>query len=512
MGHATARGDENRQPGPAVEVEGTLDNRYRIEAEIGSGGMSTVYLAFDQILERPVAIKVLASEISRDPSALERFRREARTVAQLSHPHVVMVIDAGEDKGRAYIVFEHVKGETLKDRIKRTGRLPISEAVAYAIEIGRALEVAHERQLVHRDVKPHNVLIDEEGRAKVTDFGIARNLEREARQLTGAGRVVGTTEYVSPEQALGHEVTGQSDVYSLGVVLYEMLIGEVPFKGKTSVDVAIKHVREGMPDVQKLRPEISAALAAVVERATAKEVENRYHSAREMVRDLEHVLTYEAARGGEPEGEATAVLRQLPGELAARRFLRRRLIRLLPFALTALALAIAAGIVIDKTSKDEGAPALSADLSTIRLGERDAADYDPLPGDGSENTASAPLVLDGDRKTVWETERYNSPDFGNIKDGVGIYLDAGGPVVARAMRVLTPVEGWTLDLYVANEVPKSVADWTRVGGGELDTLRKTFDLDTGSQRFRYYLLWVTELAKNPDGGFKVAVSELRLLG
>jgi hypothetical protein len=491
-------------------IESPLDGRYRIEAEIGSGGMATVYLAFDEILERPVAIKVLALEISRDPSALERFRQEARAVAQLSHPHVVMVIDAGEDKGRPYIVFEHIKGETLKDRIKRVGALPISEAVAYAIEIGRALEAAHERQLVHRDVKPHNVLIDEEGRAKVTDFGIARSLEGESRQLTGVGRVVGTTEYVSPEQALGHEVTGQSDVYSLGIVLYEMLTGEVPFKGKSSVDVAIKQVREGMPDVQKRRPEISAALAAAVERATAKEVENRYQSASELVRDLEHVLTYEAARTGEAEGEATAVLRALPGQPLGRS--RRRVIRVLVFALTALVLAIGAGLVINYAGKDEGAEPLPADLSTIRLGERDAIDYDPLPGDGRENTASAPLVLDGDRVSAWETERYNSADFGNIKDGVGIYLDAGRPVVARAMRVLTPVKGWTFDLYVANSVPKSVADWTRVGGGEMDAVRKTFDLDTGSQRFRYFLLWVTELAENPGGGFKAAVSELRLLG
>src|SRR5438132_6550399 len=253
-----------------------LSGRYRIEDEIGSGGMSTVYLAFDETLERPVAVKIMHSDISREPSQLERFRREARTVAQLSHPHVVMVIDAGEDQGHPYIVFAHVRGETLKERIRNEGALPIAEAVAYAVEIGRALEAAHERGLVHRDVKPQNVLIDEEGRSKVTDFWIARGLESE--QLTAAGRVVGTTDYVSPEQALGQEVTGQSDVYSLGIVLFEMLTGEVPFKGESGVSVAMKHVREGLPDVRRRRPEISAALAAVVERATAKELANRYGS------------------------------------------------------------------------------------------------------------------------------------------------------------------------------------------------------------------------------------------
>src|SRR5436189_5189247 len=178
-----------------------LSGRYRISDKLGSGGMSTVYCAFDETLEREVALKILHSDISSDPAALERFRREARTVAQLSHPHVVMVIDAGEDHGRPYIVFAHVRGETLKERIRRERALPIAESVAYAIEIGRALEAAHEQGLVHRDVKPQNVLIDEEGRAKVTDFGIALGLGGE--QLTAAGRVVGTTDYVPPGQAMG---------------------------------------------------------------------------------------------------------------------------------------------------------------------------------------------------------------------------------------------------------------------------------------------------------------------
>ena len=258
-----------------MTVIGTLiGERYRLEERIGSGGMSSVYRAFDPMLERWVAIKLMHRDISHDPDQLERFRREARTVAQLNHPHVVTVIDAGEDDGAPYIVFEYVEGETLKERIRRLGRLPVSEAVAYAIEIGRALEAAHASKLVHRDVKPQNVLIDRDGRAKVTDFGIARSLE--AQGLTATGRVLGTTDYVSPEQALGHEVTGQSDIYSLGIVVYEMLTGETPFKADTQVAVAMRHVRDPLPDVQRRRPEISASLAAVVERATAKETQNRY--------------------------------------------------------------------------------------------------------------------------------------------------------------------------------------------------------------------------------------------
>src|SRR6478672_3556180 len=239
--------------------------------------MSTVYRAFDTVLERCVAIKLMHRPLANDSDQLERFRREARAVAQLNHPHIVGVIDAGEDDGAPFIVFEFVEGETLKDRIRRNGRLAVPEAVAYAIEIARALGAAHAQGIVHRDVKPQNVLVDEEGTAKVTDFGIARTLDQEG--LTADGRVLGTTDYVSPEQALGHAVTGQSDLYSLGIVLYEMLTGDVPFRGENQVAVAMKHVREELPDLQLKRPEISSAAAAVAPPAAAAHADQPAHRA-----------------------------------------------------------------------------------------------------------------------------------------------------------------------------------------------------------------------------------------
>src|ERR671926_314035 len=185
-------------------------------------------------------------------------RTDHGSTTQLTHPHVVGVIDAGEggDPPTPYIVFEFVPGETLKERIRRLGRLPVVEAVAYAIEVARAPGAAHQQGIVHRDIKPQNILIDEEGTAKVTDFGIARSLTEEG--LTAEGRVLGTTDYVSPEQALGHAVDGRSDLYSLGIVLFEMLTGDVPYKGENQVAVAMKHVREPLPDVQVRRPEVSA--------------------------------------------------------------------------------------------------------------------------------------------------------------------------------------------------------------------------------------------------------------
>src|SRR3954463_13992158 len=298
-----------------------LNGRYRLDAQIGSGGMSTVYRAFDAVLERRVAVKLMHREITADTDQLERFRREARAVAQLSHPHIVGVIDAGEEDGRPYIVFEYVEGETLKDRIRRLGRLPVDEAIAYAIEIARALGAAHGRGIVHRDVKPQNVLVDEEGSAKVTDFGIARSMDDSG--LTADGRVLGTTGYVAPEQARGHDVNGQSDIYSLGVVLYEMLTGDVPFHGENQVSVAMKHVREDLPDIQVLRPEVSATLAAVLDRMTDKSLAHRYADIPSLVADLEEALAIEAARSGTSTGEATAVLRTLPAD--ARRRLPLRL-------------------------------------------------------------------------------------------------------------------------------------------------------------------------------------------
>jgi len=366
-----------------------LSGRYRLEAKLGSGGMSTVYLARDTTLDRQVAVKVMHREMSEQPEQLERFRREARAVAKLSHPNVVAVIDAGEDGGHPYIVFEYVEGENLKQRIKRLGPLDPQEALAYAIEIARGLTVAHARKMVHRDIKPQNVLIDAEGRAKVTDFGIARQLEQQG--VTDTGRVLGTTDYVSPEQAMGHGVDPRSDVYSLGVVLYEMLTGDVPFSADTQVGVAMKHVNEELPDVQRRRPEISAAAALTIERATTKDISKRYKNVGEMIDDLETALEVEAARAGSTEGEATTVLKAVR---PPRRWLRGRGWRSLAGVLGVLALAagaIAAVLLISSGSVGGGGGAVPGKEISIHS----ATDFDP-EGDDAEDGSLVHLAVDGD--------------------------------------------------------------------------------------------------------------------
>jgi serine/threonine-protein kinase len=489
-----------------------LSDRYRLDAQIGSGGMSTVFRAFDTVLERPVAIKLMHREMSSDSDQLERFRREARAVAQLNHPHIVQVIDAGEDDNAPYIVLEYIEGETLKDCIRRKGRLPIPEAIAYAIEIARALGAAHERAIVHRDVKPQNVLIDAEGSAKVTDFGIARTLTEEG--LTADGRVLGTTDYVSPEQALGHAVTGQSDLYSLGIVLYEMLTGEVPFRGENQIAVAMKHVREDLPDVSMRRPEISTALAAVVDHATAKDLDRRYQNAEALAADLEDVLAIETARAGQATGEATTVLRTLPGSARRRLPWRARIPRLAVVALLLLtAAAIVAAVLLarDNTErgiKPPGVKPQAPGLQVVALRSKAAHDYDPFGGDGehSEETSAA---IDDDSKSTWSTESYEAATLN--KPGVGLYVDAAPGVAAKRMELRTTTPGWSGAVYAAEDGPPKEFDdpgWTKVASLHDVKRSQQISLDTAGKEFRYYLVWITDL---PPDSRNATISDLALL-
>jgi serine/threonine-protein kinase len=453
-------------------------------------------------------------DIARDSDQLERFRREARAVAQLNHPHIVQIIDAGEEGATPYIVFEYVEGETLKQRIRRLGRLPVPEAVAYAIEIARALDAAHARHIVHRDVKPQNVLIDLEGSAKVTDFGIARTLDEDG--LTSDGRVLGTTDYVSPEQALGHPVGPQSDIYSLGVVLFEMLTGDVPFHGENQVTVAMKHVREDLPDVQIRRPEVSAALAAVIERATAKDGTRRTPDAGALIADLEDALAIETARSGHATGEATTVLRSLRGSQRRRVPLRLRRSAgllaagaLLVVVATVVLLALAAGQTEKGTSAPRDTKPPPPGESIVRLSQTAAGDYDPYGGDG-EHPEQAQLLVDGDPGTFWSSESYSGP-LSAQKPGVGVYVDAAPGVNATRIEIRSRTPGWSGAIYGARKsLPAELPSdgWVKLADVSNAGRRARIGLP-GSGPMRYYLVWVTSL---PEGSERVELSEIVLFG
>src|SRR5437868_8043806 len=222
-------------------VGDVLADRYELEELVGTGGMSSVFRAHDRVLDRRVALKLLHQHYSTDDEYVQRFLREARTVASLSHPNIVTVIDRGDHEGRQFIVFEYVDGENLKRLIERNGPAPVERALELGIQIARGLVCAHERGLIHRDVKPQNVLLNGDGQAKVTDFGIAREIDVK-RGMTQTGTVLGTSDYISPEQAQGQQVSEQTDVYSLGVVLYELLTNEVPFTADNIVVASMRHI------------------------------------------------------------------------------------------------------------------------------------------------------------------------------------------------------------------------------------------------------------------------------
>jgi eukaryotic-like serine/threonine-protein kinase len=283
-----------------------FDGRYRILRKLGSGGMANVYLAEDEELGRRVAIKILNDRYANDELFIERFRREAKSAAALSHPNIVSIYDRGQAEGTYYIAMEVIEGRSLKELILTRGPLPLGQAIAYTLEMLEALRFAHRHGIIHRDVKPHNILVGE--RLKVTDFGIAR---AGASQMTEAGSIMGTAQYLSPEQARGAPVTASSDLYSVGIVLYEMLTGKVPFSGDSAIEIAMKHLNELPKPPSKIRPEVPEELDHVVLRALSKAPEDRYQSAEEFAEDLHRV---EAGLPLAPEtSEAATALLAAPG-------------------------------------------------------------------------------------------------------------------------------------------------------------------------------------------------------
>lgn len=335
----------------------TLSGRYRIIRSLGEGGMANVYLAHDLILDRDVAVKLLRLDLRDDPKTIKRFQREALATTELVHPHIVSLYDVGEENGMQYLVMEYVKGMDLKNYIKEHFPLPLQQVIDIMEQILSAVATAHAHNIIHRDLKPQNILIDEQGNAKITDFGIAVALSEHT--MTQTNTILGSVHYLSPEQARGSMATKQSDIYSLGIILYEMLTGSVPFKGETAVSIALKHFQNEIPSVRDFDADIPQALENVVLRATAKDPRDRYATVADMASDL--LTTLSAPRVGENRFE--------PDDLGNDET------KIMPSA--DIAAAIAANRRADAAKKDQEAAAAPDDRETAPVDQ--ATDDAPLP-------------------------------------------------------------------------------------------------------------------------------------
>ena len=271
-----------------------ISDRYQIIKSIGEGGMANVYLAYDTILDRNVAVKLLRGDLASDEKFVRRFQREALSASSLNHPNIVEVYDVGEDNGNYYIVMEYIEGKHLKELIKKRGKLTTSEVVDIMLQITDGMSVAHDSYIIHRDIKPQNIMILENGIVKITDFGIAMAMN--ATQLTQTNSVMGSVHYIPPEQASGKGATLQSDIYSMGIVMYELLTGKLPFRGENAVEIALKHLKEPVPNIKDELPNLPNSIENIILKATAKNPKNRYNDAREMHEDLKTCLDDSRAR------------------------------------------------------------------------------------------------------------------------------------------------------------------------------------------------------------------------
>ena len=500
----------------------TLAERYVLESEIARGGMAIVYRARDDVLARPVAVKVLHSHLADDAAFLERFRFEALAAARLAHPNVVSIYDTGSEQNDAgsmthhYIVMEYCGGGSLAEHLVREGPLRPERAAVVGSSVCEALAYAHRSGVIHRDIKPANVLVAEGSGLKVADFGIAKAAFTDG-DVTTTGSLLGTVTYLSPEQLRGEEPDQRSDIYSLGVTLYELLAGRAPFEEETQMAIAMKHLREEPPPLRSVKGGIPRGLESVVAKALAKDPDDRFQSAQDMRTALE----------GQSAATATAVLRR-PARSAerttataqrTRRPPRRRAERRTPFVMLAIIAAVVAGASIlmlsllndpgpeggdGNENGGQGSGGGSGDAGTIEV--QSVTDFDPQ-GDGSEHPDEVNLAIDGDSSTPWTTENYQDPLSALGKDGVGLVLDLGDSVEIASVEV-QGCGDCGLQVGHASEAASDATGFEMVDDTEAAGDPETFDFDPVSDRF--WLVFITTLPGG--GGGSASISEVTFGG
>ena len=508
-----------------VDTGALLSSRYRLEKRLASGGMAQVWRATDEVLRRDVAIKVLHPHLTEDETFVARFRQEAIAVARLSHPAIVNVYDTCSEDGIEAIVMELVRGETLRQRLN-AGPLEPWVAANLTTQVADALSVAHAAGLVHRDIKPANILLCEDGRVKVGDFGIAKAAE--SADLTKEGSLVGTAKYLAPEQVDGGEVDGRTDLYSLGVVLYEMLCGRVPFEGDGSSATALARLHSDPAKPRLVRPGIPRELEEITLTLLARQPDDRYSDAAGLrsallaagAKTTSDVATdARTAQAPRKDNGGTAA----PTDETQVRFAeteRRWLIPTLLVVLTAVSLGIA-GLLIgssggnslfgqdDPPAEDEPEEATASPLDVA-----DGQDFDPQSAGGSEHTDEIPNLTDNDLETTWTTEGYDTVEFGNLKDGVGFYLVLDEPTDVAEVSIEARSDGANVDIYVAEEPADSIEGWGQPVAGIQGLADGSTPIEVDPPvRGGAVLFWFTRLGDQPeDGRYRVTVADVEVLG
>jgi serine/threonine-protein kinase len=492
------------------EVEGgdrRIAGRYRLIRPIASGGMARVWEADDEVLTRSVAVKLLHPHLAADDSFVARFRAEAISAARLTHPAIVSIYDTWSGDGAEAIVMELVAGTTLRHLIEARAPLPVDEAVVIADHVATALEAAHQAGIVHRDIKPANVLLSSDGRVLVTDFGIAKAAE--GADLTGDGTMLGTAKYLAPEQVEGTSVDGRTDLYALGVVLYEMVCGQPPFRADTDAATALARLHRDPEPPSSLQPDIPAWLERVILDCLQRDPDRRPATATELRRRLAaRSDTPAPAADPHPARPGAAQPGPVPGPPAAphrapagpRRGGRHWPILALLAVSAVVAAVLATGIGLSSDNGSAGAVEIAA-----------VAAFDPEgspPGD--EHNADAPKAADGDPTTAWSTETYTDPaHLGKTKRGVGLVVTFAEGVTVDTLRVVSPSVNWSASIYATEGAPgPDLEAWGDpvTGATGLGPPGSTFSLD--GRRAKAVLIWIT---RTGDDG-RVAIAEVTLTG
>jgi eukaryotic-like serine/threonine-protein kinase len=476
-----------------------LVGRYRLVRLIDRGGMAEVWEGRDEVLARPVAIKALHPRLARDSTFQARFRREAVAAARLAHPNVVATFDTANDDDVTFIVMELIRGRSLSAMLAERGPLPPAEAVPIAIQVARALDHAHRAGLVHRDVKPANILLCSEpgrlGQVKVTDFGIVKAVVDDGTDITETGAVVGTAAYLSPEQAQGEVPDPRTDVYALGVVLFEMLSGEPPFRGPTELATALLHVEAEPPRLRRRRAGIPRSLEAVVLRALAKEPDARFADAGELADALAAIDL-----GDDADPDIVRDPTPPSGVPASHRRPRRSAVPLVVLVIAASA-GVALASILSRAG-DNGTAGGTASGQAVPIAA--ASSFDPFGPDKEENEDRVRFAIDGDPSTSWTSDRYNVRTFAT-KPGVGVALRLDGTHNLQGLRVETGSEGWAASIYVADTPGRTLADWGQPVTKAANIAGAT-QFDLGGREAGAVLIWFTDAGS----GRRAEIAEVRL--